>query len=255
MAVRIDPRLRWHPVHPNSFTLIELLVVVTIISILAALLLPALRNAKEQAKVASCASNLRQVALAATMYFQDHDGYAPKILTQYSFTAPYAISFSQALCRMGYVSASTNSMWHYDNPAVGPFACPAERYRGARPPWGYWYGTHYGWNRFFFSDTVGTTYQRPGHAPQPSLAYLVADGSYANIVWTGDGNGWRPRHKTPAIVDGLYGTLMPDGFVNVAFLDGHVETLPFSKIKIGYPGQPPQSAVEWRGGLTGLSAW
>ena len=60
------------------FTLIELLVVIAIIAILAALLLPALREAKEQSKISSCANNLRQIALAANLYFEDNNGYAPK---------------------------------------------------------------------------------------------------------------------------------------------------------------------------------
>ena len=68
-----------HPISHarRGFTLIELLVVIAIIAILAALLLPSLARAKEQAKAVQCISNLKQIGLSLRLYATDHDGKYP----------------------------------------------------------------------------------------------------------------------------------------------------------------------------------
>jgi prepilin-type N-terminal cleavage/methylation domain-containing protein/prepilin-type processing-associated H-X9-DG protein len=74
----------------RGFTLIELLVVIAIIAILAAILFPVFARARENARRASCQSNLKQIALGVFMYNQDYDERLPQ--SSVGSTAPYSDS-------------------------------------------------------------------------------------------------------------------------------------------------------------------
>lgn len=74
-----------------AFSLIELLVVVAIIALLAAILLPAVGNAREAGRVAVCASNLRQGFLACRMYADANRGTGPAIGQPYAGLPNWAL--------------------------------------------------------------------------------------------------------------------------------------------------------------------
>lgn len=73
----ISNSLRPRTTPTNAFTLIELLVVIGIIAILAAMLMPSLVRAKQQANRIKCVNHLRQLGMAAKMYADEHDGEFP----------------------------------------------------------------------------------------------------------------------------------------------------------------------------------
>ena len=64
----------------SGFTLIELLVVIAIIAILSSILFPVFARARENARRASCLSNLKQIGLGTMMYVQDYDGRFPLVV-------------------------------------------------------------------------------------------------------------------------------------------------------------------------------
>lgn len=103
----------------KNFTLLELLIVIAIIAILASLLLPSLKNARELGKRAKCIGNLKQLASISVMYIGDYDEWLPETFstspTAYWFNkyADYNDSFITVKGRTGiYSCPSLEYWWH-----------------------------------------------------------------------------------------------------------------------------------------------
>ncbi len=78
----------WTRSNRTAFTLIELLVVVAIIGVLISMILPSLREAREQAKVVKCLANLSEIGKAMQMYFTDENNWFPFEKRNYTNGAP-----------------------------------------------------------------------------------------------------------------------------------------------------------------------
>jgi len=117
----------------GAFTLVELLVVLAVIALLAGLLLPSLAQARSAAHTARCTSNLRQLALAADLYWDDHRGIAfseRTVRTNGGWRYWFGWLEDGAEGERGFDPAA-GALWPYLN-ARGVENCPGLERRGAR---------------------------------------------------------------------------------------------------------------------------
>lgn len=193
----------------NSFTLIELLVVVAIIAVLVAILLPALNNAREQARKVTCASNLRQVGNAIVGYRNDWSGFMPAgwdgVWTWEETLAPY-VGFPKKLMRQplsGYpVYYCQSNMEHANTNG---------------------YGTNYATNGQLFPNTTLIGYDKwpwlktqmnESQINQPSRTFVMAENGFNSS------NPYGQAGLTP-LPHGIIWLPHPGPGCNLAFFDGH----------------------------------
>ena len=111
----------------QGFTLIELLMVIAIIAILAALLLPALNRAKEQATGISCVNHLKQLAAAAQMYAADNRGLLAENPVQGKGGNAWITGNMQVTPDATNTSLIRQSKFFPYAGGVGLFHCPTDR--------------------------------------------------------------------------------------------------------------------------------
>lgn len=196
----------------GAFTLIELLVVIAIISLLTALLMPALARSREKARNIACVGQLRQLGLAVRMYADHHQSRLPSaelLPSVPAFTNPPLPRICDVL--RTYVGSGAES-----SNALAIFKCPSDRVgRFALE------GSSYEWN----TDLNGRSMDETRSA---RLKIVSA-------IWTGSGEPIRtetdkelvfPPEITPLLLDYEdYHPRSPKPGKNVVFLDGHVSPL------------------------------
>ncbi len=263
----------------RGFTLIELLVVISIISLLIAILMPALAGARSSARSIVCGSQLRQVGIALNAYAADNDSNFPRLQWKQDFHSGKAWApWFYSLVKGEYLTGMESRMVLRDAPgytnsydiAAGALGCPVANYRfgfatDRRPEGNRVYGTTYGINRRVWqlayphlgggadsSDTDGFNWRGMplDWVPQPSRTYLLNDATQADRWRLGLGDVVEYGHirniasQTHHEFRHLDGEQTMDGNINKLHFDNHVESLKREDVPTSQ-----YSAVQWTGGL------
>ena len=202
----------------RSFTLIELLVVIAIIAILASLLLPALANAKDKAKQASCLGQLRQIGTAVGLYMDNNDGWFPIACIEDFEGVSYPYTRWQKEIAP-YLELPGNLNTDDDQYMTGVFKCPSANL-DADPT--KYCRSGYGWNIQYmgYDDNHGgygtvSKWVRESMVKKPSETLVV--GCTCDVT---DGS-WRDAYILPPSGGAINVGLRHSNGVNMVWADLH----------------------------------
>jgi len=173
----------------RHFTLIELLVVIAIIAILAGMLLPALKSARDKAHVVTCTGNLKTLSSGTLAYADENNGWFGPIWTNPSsgttirpFTwvnQLYDCNYIPAKNRDAKANADTDAK--YTSILACPFAVSGDPLKkGWQVGWAAYASADYGFN-YYAMASGGSTFQRIGTMPNPSSRMVLADSNFCII--------------------------------------------------------------------------
>ena len=207
------------------FTLIELLIVISIIAVLAALLLPALSQAKARVKGIQCLSNQRESMRAVLTYLGDTGYYLPSVIV-FDETDP-SMYWSKHLEKYGYLPKGNVSQF-------GVQSCPSshEAYRKAVSHTSYRYAGSFGVCSAFFRQVKNYYPIKESLLAQPSMRIYMGDSSVNNATYDLDGRlSIKPKSGPLALLVQSPGnttrclTTRHAGRGNLTFADGHAAAM------------------------------